>query len=207
MSKRLNVDDPKVFDTWRKLYYDLSEAEQEQFGIDMEAKYPHQVSFNAKNFSKLFTNGEPVNVLEVGGWKGELAAKMLSEFTCINNWTNIDYCKPATEKTICKDARYKVLYPNRFHWFKDTRFTSYDVFIAAHVIEHLTAEDLVSLIDCMSEIKTVMFEAPITRGGQGWSGYLGTHILEWGWDKVNEQMQKHGYMPQEINQHCYLYKK
>ncbi len=205
--KRLNVDDPQVFDTWRQLYYDLTEAEQEQFGIDMEAKYPHQVSFTLSNYELLFqSTATPNAVLEIGGWKGELATEMLSRFSNISSWTNIDYCKPATEKTICTDPRYSVIYPDCFHWFRVDRHTQHNVFIAAHVIEHLTSKDLVALMDYITGIPIVMFEAPIPmQGPVNWTGYVGTHILEWGWQEVNAEMEKRNYVPNKINDNCFLY--
>lgn len=217
MTKRLDVNDPNVFDKWRSLYYDLSEAEQEQFGYDMEEKYPHQASFTPSNFESLFTNQVKIgnSVLEIGGWKGELASQMLAKFPeGISSWTNIDYCKPATEKTVCKDPRYKVIYPHRFHWFKDPVGQTLppenpvpDICVSAHVIEHLTNEDLASLIEFISPIRTVMFEAPIARDHNDWRGYIGTHILTWGWNQVNAAMAASGYRATEVNPYCFLYEK
>ncbi len=203
--KRLDVTDPNVFDTWRKLYNDLTLFEQEQFGRDMEAAYPHQQSFTLGHYTDLLHRFASPRIIEIGGWKGELATACLEQAPWIQSWHNIDYCAPAVEKTTCKDDRYIASCPTHFHWFKDKREVNADLLIAAHVIEHLTDEDLESLILWIKGIPAVIFEAPIGRGESDWTGYIGTHILKMGWARINELMDLAGYKNEQISPHCYFY--
>ncbi len=207
--KRLEVKDPLVFDKWRDLYYDLTHDENIQFGYDMEAAYPGQASFNPLVFEQLFQRFPGFHrVLEIGGWKGELAHHCLSKFA-LANWTNIDMCKAAVEKTVPMGAlatKYNPIFPSSFEWFNDKRESGYDICISAHTIEHLTGKHLVSLIDYVKGIPVVMFEAPIPLTGRSdWKGYFGTHILELSWADINLEMEKRGYQVEKINDWCFLY--
>jgi len=195
--KRLDVNDPKVFDKWRELYYDLTHEENIQFGYDMEAKYPGQASFDAPGIQAILSTVEnkPNKVLEIGGWKGELA-----QCTCAQSpgdflsWTNIDMCKAAVEKSVhVSSVPYRAHFPDRFDWFISPREEWFDVCISAHSIEHLTDKHLLQLMDWIKGIPVVIFEAPITNTGQTWDGYFGTHILEMGWTRLNQEMAARGY--------------
>lgn len=206
-TKRLDVNDPNVFDKWRALYYDLTLEEQEQFGRDMEEKYPHQQSYTLSNFEHLFNRFPGCHVLEIGGWKGELADTCLKKFD-IKGWHNIDYCRAAVEKSICHPARYSAYCPSNFFWFKGDRSHMADIAIAAHVIEHLTDEDCFDLMRYLNGISRIMFEAPIAMNGETtWDGYIGTHILKMGWDKICDHMKSMGYSVEQINPHCFLFTK
>lgn len=206
---RLNVSDPLVFDKWRELYYDLTQDENIQFGYDMEAAYPGQASFDPKVFEGLFARYPGYHrVLEIGGWKGELARHCMDRFN-LANWTNIDMCKAAIEKSVDmgKNAtKYHPFFPSSFDWFKDKRESSYDICVSAHTIEHLTGPHVMNLIDYVSGIPKIMFEAPIPLTGRSdWKGYFGTHILEFSWADINPAMEKRGYQVEKITDWCFLY--
>lgn len=201
--KRLNLDDPNVWNLWRELYYDLTEAENIQFGNDIFARYPGQASFNPFNFDfaikkHLERLPVPPKVLEVGGWRGELAQHCFSKHE-IWSWHNIDMCKAAVDNSLpiqkhdkCSPG-YTSFFPGDFDWFKKPRLEDYDMFVSAHTIEHLTDDHFLQLMDYAMGIPIVLLEAPITNEGQKWDGYIGTHIMEMGWERVHKEMAARGW--------------
>jgi len=209
--KRLDVGDPDVFNKWRSLYYELTHEENIQFGYDMEAKYPHQASFDVKPFQKMFdrVGADRISVVEIGGWKGELAKQIFSSHGgMIHSWFNIDMCKAATEKTVdMTGIPYSVRFPDSFDWFKHRRDQPFDVCVSAHTLEHLTGKDVLTLLDWMNLIPVVMLEIPISEEGQSWDGYEGTHILEFGWKRIREEMEKRHYNATKITDWAYCFER
>lgn len=204
--KRLDLKDPQVWNKWRELYHDLTHEENQVFGRDIEAEFPTQDHATHSNYDLLFQRyPETARVLEVGGWKGHLAKYCLGKYP-ISHWVNIEYCEAAACRHVVLDSRFEVWTPENFHWFRARNIQGeWDAFIAAHVIEHLVDEDLVSLIEYLKGIPVVMFEAPISRTENDWTDYGGTHILKIGWNGVNDLMKSAGYKAEEINESCFLY--
>lgn len=206
--KRLNVEDSNVFDTWRELYSELTDAEQSQFYDDIEAKWPWQQHFHPEWFSKAFEDGRLVSVLEVGGWKGELASQMLAKFSNITSWHNIELCKKATDKTVPMSRLvYTFENPTAFTWFKEPRTKDADIFISAHTIEHFIDSDLWDLLTWASGIRLICLEAPISFHQNDWKGYGGTHILKAGWAEIISFMDNLGYDSEMVSVHCFFFHK
>ena len=207
MSKRLDLKDPKVFDTWRSLYNELTDAEQHDFYNALERKYPTQTQHHRDYFVQAFEGTKPLRVLEAGGWKGELAAWALKTFPNIKKWTNIEFCKNAffSPDQLWHD-RYSVHSCKDFKWWKQPRYIDADVFVSAHMIEHISDADLLELLDWCDGIPLICLEAPIKEATSDWTGYIGTHILEMGWEKISEYLDDKGYKRQKINHECSYYR-
>ena len=94
-------------------------------------------------------------------------------------------CKAAVDKSLVID-KYTPIFPDDFEWFKKPRIEQYDVCVSAHTIEHLSDEHLIHLINHISGIPVVMFEAPIGEYSNDWRGYFGTHMLQIGWNQITE---------------------
>lgn len=205
---KFDLNDKDVWDKWRAAYNTLSDADQLEFANAIAAKFPTQQHATRSHFDKLF--GElsgPASVIEIGGWKGELADYCLKNYPLINEWLNVEFCSVAAENYVCSHPKYEVLIPYRFDWFKiPMPVESFDVALAAHVIEHLSDEHLGELVHTLSGIKTICFEAPIGEHENNWSGYEGTHILKMGWQGVNALMRKQAYAPQKLSDTCYIYR-
>jgi hypothetical protein len=206
---KLDLDDPYVFDKWRENYSVMTNQEHLEFCNRAEARFPSQQHFTASNFEALFRDKSPwmPRVLEIGGWKGELAQHCSSRFE-IESWLNVDFCVAALQKTVDMGDflyRYGFSCPDTINWFNSPRIRDYEVCISSHTIEHLSDEHLLQLIDYISGIPMVMFEAPIGDVENDWRGYLGTHILKMGWNGVNEAMSSRGYEVERINEFCFFY--
>lgn len=234
--KRLNLDDPQVFNKWRELYDELTDEEQITFANECEDRFPSQQHFTPSNFEDFFEdieeerlakeielNGDQTDddkakfkirtkvigpsVLEVGGWKGELAQLILSKYPMLGDWHNIDICQQAVTKTSCNDHRFSNHVPSQFRWFERKREGKYQVCVVSHSIEHFSDKDFIGLATFIAGIPTVIFEAPIKLEHDDWSDYLGTHILRMGWLGVAEVMGGLGYKSQKINDSCMVFQK
>lgn len=212
--KRLNIDDPNVWNKWRELYDELTDKEHADFLNDSEARYPNQKSFKFENYDYLFnlTNNHNCRVVEVGGWRGELAHECLSKHN-ISTWLNIDLCSSALDKIatneLRNDPRYIGFRPNKFRWFEGNRIIHSDVLISAHTIEHLSDKDMIKFMYWLKDISIVMLEAPIGMSrvpSSHWHNYLGSHKLEMGWDEINALMELLGFSVELVNNECFLYR-
>lgn len=133
-------------------------------------------------------NYEDWDVIEFGGWRGAMAASVLSEFPMLGNWTNYDICPSANVDSDCDDSRYAVFIPSKFIW-ETERPVSGDIFASSHAIEHLTAGHLNLLFRWLPDsIQWMYLCAPIQASTteEKWQDYGGTHILEIGWEQVVE---------------------
>ncbi len=202
----IDVNDPQVFNKWRAAYETMTDEEHLLFCNAAEAKWPTQKSFTYSNFESLFKKAPPnLSVVEIGGWKGELAEKCLSNFP-IEKWSNFDFCGAAIGKTIPSDKRYIAYLQNSPAWFRNYRKEEFDVCVSAHMIEHLSDAHLIELLDWIKGIPVVIFEAPLLDGENNWHDYYGTHILKMGWDKIKDEMSLRGYIPERLNQHCFIFR-
>lgn len=197
---------PTSFNDWRRDYYKLTVQEQKAYHNKLEAEYPIQ---NHGDYSALNTFLSSLNsnikVLEMGGWKGDMAKRMLSERFHLTSWTNIEICPNAAKKSIIEDIRYKVIVPEQFDWWNYFfRFEEYDAFIALHVIEHLTYEHVSQLLNRV-KCKYLYFEVPLSEA-QSWDNYGGTHIFDRSNDDLTKLILSSGYKTKQIyNSTCKSY--
>lgn len=204
------LSDPKFWDRWRELYDSFSHEENIEIGNALEAAYPYQVSFNAELFENFFSAVLPgARVLEIGGWKGELAKHLLEKNPGIEHWHNVDMCRAAVLKTVPMGAnshRYTSEFPGSFDWFKTQRASAFDIAVSAHTIEHLSDAHLKDLIAFLAGIPLIVFEAPISKkSGASWAGYPGTHILSMGWDEIETLMRARGYQATQLSPWAFSY--
>lgn len=189
------------FDQWRERYDRLCYADQLEFYNQVETDHPLQHGYDIEKFSRFFTkilatSGE-LTVLEVGGWKGELAKEALEKYEQIRQWVNYEISAEAVKKSVCNDWRYVPLIPANFVW--NIPLVEADVFISSHFIEHIRASQLEMLFNNLpSSIKYIIIQAPLADEPTDWNGYFGTHILEVGWAGVNEMLDKLGFKLAEI---------
>ena len=208
--KRLNLNDPEVWNKWRALYFDLTEKENIQFGYDIFEKYPNQQSFTLSNYKLLeqeFVTS--TDVLEIGGWRGELAAHILAKNPTINTWKNIDVCKAAIDAIpATNDKRLHQIYPYCFEWWVNYHPSFLSVFnylVMAHSIEHLHHTHVDSLMQKVAGIRTIIIEAPISEHGDNWHNYQGTHIFDKGWGYIDSIMRVQGRSIEVLNESCRIY--
>lgn len=180
------------FNKWRKNYDKMTYQDQQKFYTKLLKAHPHQSQFS-KEYVPFFlnwTNEPSLFVLELGGWDGELAQKMMYQFQNILRWDNYELTELAKEISVCKDTGYTVRVPDDFMWNVKIP-DEFNVFIASHVIEHIKAKELEKLITNLPKgIKYIYFESPIGQDWDNgdWTDDYSTHILEWGWKALNDCM-------------------
>lgn len=191
----MNTD---YFDNWRKNYKRVDHAKVYN---DIEQVYPEQAHFDLSMFTQAFDIVKPKKVIEAGGWKGDLAAMFISR---VDSWVNVEICDNAIANTKCHHQNFLNHNPGRFDWFKDFDF-SCDLFTSTHFIEHLSNEHFNLLVERIKSVPFIYIESPLKNEGEEWHGYLGTHMLTYGWDKIKELLNTHEVVIDEP--YCKLFRK
>jgi hypothetical protein len=213
----IDMKDPNCWNEWRLRYQDLTGQEHIDFYNQLAEHYPEQKSFTLSNYDYLFSilKGS-AEVIEIGGWKGELADYCLKKYD-IKSWKNIEICEPAIKETVCQDSRYSVENPKEFWWwhrghdFQSDGDNDTKVLIASHFIEHLSNFDLQELISTsllFSHLpeKYIAIESPLSWQGQSWNDYVGTHALTLGWGGVDLLMCDGMFSPMVLNDSFRIYR-
>ena len=182
------ADLARDFDQWRRFYDDLTFEDQKAVYREVAELYPRQRAFNTAEAIVFMETHAPVHVMELGGWDGKLASILLDLYDWVESWTNYDL---VTVPWACHDARYHQEELLRPFW--ETPHPVADAFVATHVIEHMRYHELGALVRAIEKIPAVLIEAPIQRKPTIWHGYHGTHILEVGWNAVDQLFRRHGY--------------
>lgn len=184
---------PSKWDEWRARYPNLTVAEQQAAYDAAFDEDRNQRRFDARTLQALLERiGEPVSVVELGGWDGELAAEVFAATNGqVKTWRNYEISPKAVAATVCDDPRYKAVVPKRFYW--QTRRRG-DVFVASHVIEHLSLDHVRRTLDA-TDCRYVFLQAPLEAGPTDWAGYDGGHVLEVGWDGLDAELSARGFAP------------
>ena len=177
------------WDEWRREHANLTFADQQAFYSRVAEHYPHQQSFDAVAAHDVFDfiPEERLDVVELGGWDGALAAIMLSR-SDISRWTNYDLVEVPQ---VCRHANYRLELLRDYLWNQEP--VRGDVFVACHTIEHLTARELELLFSVLL-VPYVYLQSPLKFEPVDWAGYPGSHILEIGWNGVAELLQVCGFV-------------
>jgi len=180
-----------VFNEWRERYGKMSYAEMRAFYDRMEEIYPNQEYTDRGSIRKFLDMVEmeteqPIRVVEVGGWKGELGDHMMSGDDRIVEWLNIEVIQKALSEPVCKRDGYWAAVPPDYMWNVGWRYGIFNTAILGHVIEHIKAAELVRMLDVLKVVKFIYVEAPIRMKTKdvNWYDYLGTHVLEIGMEEV-----------------------
>jgi hypothetical protein len=175
---------PIDWDAWRREYAEgMSVAELRDFYSRVWELHRDQRCHSKNTCAVAIAEIRPRWVLELGGWDGELGKSMLDAYPEIRRWTSVEICPEAVRATRAReDPRLSVICPGDW-WFWERRWEC-DLFVASHVIEHMTAEELGRTF-CAVEAYAMYLEAPLEEHGRSWTGYAGSHILEEGWDWVD----------------------
>lgn len=178
------------FDLWRKNYDKLTYKQQLKFYNQVAIDHPLQRGFDEQQFEDFLAPLGEINVIEMGGWKGELAKYMLERLPKIRHWLNYEISEQAIIENICPYSPYEALIPSDFIW--NIELPKADVFVSSHTIEHIRASELDKLFSRLP-VKYIALQAPLADDGTDWSGYYGSHILEIGWDGVIAMLDRGGY--------------
>lgn len=179
------------WDDWRAKYETLDVTGQQAAYDEAFAEDRNQARFDDDTLRAFLDHiGRPVSVVELGGWDGELAAAIFARTNGqVRRWRNYEISPKAVEATVCNDDRYQAEAPEHFYW--ETRHEA-DLFVASHVIEHLSLDHVRATLDA-TDCRYVFLQAPLDDGPTDWTGYDGGHVLEVGWTGLTDELEARGF--------------
>jgi len=196
------------FNQWREQYREMTFKENQEWYDRLEKDHPWQQHFDATKVADFIrhtsTQLGSVRILELGGWKGDLAEIIRKNYpnvwSNIVYWDNHDICLTAIEKNVCHDPKYNAFGIDRQLWELAMLLRPYNIFIGSHVLEHLTTSEIKQLIPFLVKYKIqyLYLHVPITEQALGekiWNNYYGNHILEIGWVQLEQLLRKYKYTP------------
>lgn len=182
------------WDAYRAAYPEMTYPELVAFHRRVWDAYPCQEYHSADLLARFFAPGVARSVIEVGGWRGEAAAATLAAHPEMVRWDNFEVCAEAVAASVPTDPRYHATAPDRWPWeiALDRR---YDTAVLAHVIEHMLAAQLRTLVAWMSDagVRRMYIESPIRDTPLAWRHSTSAHVLEWGWNEVISFLADEGY--------------
>lgn len=198
MPDNAEINWKQIFNDYRK-NYDKLPLENHKALYEVIAKFfPEQKQYDYKSvftfLSELINKGD-LSVLEIGGWKGDLAQKVLDSSlnNFITKWLNYEICDAAI-KAGFSHKKYKTASPP-----VKINYKRHNVLIMSHVIEHMQFNQFKDMMDEIKKakypIKRIYIDAPISEyiANVNWHDYMGTHVLEVGWNEIEAELLKHGY--------------
>ena len=184
----------ELFDRWREQYDTMSLQDQTEFHREFYKRWTivhqHGDDFPVDAFFDALAS-ELVGVLEIGGWDGAAAKRILPKHANILEWLNVEFCEEAVEGSVCDDERYVAEVPARWPW--ENLYQGYNVLFMQHVIEHMKFDEFKRLLDVCPEVEWVFIQSPLDMGPHDWTGYPGCHILEVGWAAIEQHMNSKGF--------------
>lgn len=158
------------FNLYRESYPTMKYEEKVRWHSVAYAEYPEQMHFNNNALRRLLVSSN--DVVEMGGWRGDAAARMLYGFHHIRSWRNYELCTEARENSNCNDIRYRALEP-------PTTFADADTFIASHVLEHLSEEEIVDTLErAKREVEWIYVDCPVDDDVEDSTSY---HVVSNAW--------------------------
>lgn len=187
------------FDRWREQYDEMSYTQQLIFYDQVENDHPRQSSFDLEAWRRFFAYIDGVlvgayRIIEIGGWKGEMANEIIDHYPAIDEWINYEISREARSKTVCLSPRYRVIVLNDYIW--NIPLPGASVFVASHMIEHIREWQLIKLLDNLPDnVQFIGLEAPINESdiSRDWAGYHGSHILEVGWQQIIDYLRMNNF--------------
>ena len=184
-----------LFDVWREKYDEMTLEDQTEFHREFYKRWTvvhqHGDDRPVDEFFKLLDSDEPQYVLEIGGWDGAAAARILPDYGNIHEWRNVEFCEEAVVGSVCTDERYYPQVPEVWPW--EAEYLGFNVLFMQHVIEHMKFDQFKALMGACPDIDWVFIQSPLDMGPHDWTGYPGCHILEVGWNDIEEHMNSLGF--------------
>jgi len=169
------------WDAYRAAYDGMTYGEQVAFYDRVWELHPEQHHYDAEACAAFLEDVAARNIVEIGGWRGELATEMLARFPKIRRWHNIELCRGAVMATVCDDPPYTTQVPGNWAW--TMIYEPGQVLVAAHVIEHMTLAQVELLLTAIRP-RAAFIQSPLTEEGEDWAGYTGSHVLRAGWREI-----------------------
>jgi hypothetical protein len=185
-----------LLDRYRKRYDSYTFEYKKKKAREWLRKYPYQAHFDYVPVSHWLENiaDKPTSVVEIGGWRGDLANLALSSYKYIERWHNYDLLEDNGSQK-CQDPKYKLVSLKDYVWNLSPG-AEYNSLVATHMIEHISWSEFKELVHWIPEsVNSVLFEAPLPESAENhdWSGDFSSHVFEKGWEQVISEMAKNRF--------------
>lgn len=171
------------WDGWRARYRTMTAEDQAQFYAAAADAHPDQVHYNLAA-AKRAIHGH-AHIVEIGGWRGELADDVLTAFSTVKGWENREI---APVEPACHDPRYRQVQA----WGHEDIIGN--VLVMSHVIEHMLLEDVRRIP--FERFACVYIDAPLPMDGPAdWRGFTGTHIADFAWRDLDVLLAERDHAP------------
>jgi len=158
-------------DVYRDFYPSMSRREKVDWHSRLWREHEDQSHFNGDAVAEFFDGiGHPLSVVEVGGWRGECAEFIISEFPDkIWFWRNHELCVEARGASVCSHGQYKALAP-------PARYSGADVAVFSHVLEHMSEVEIVATVtEAMKHVNFIYVDGPEACRAQGSTSF---HVVD-----------------------------
>ena len=183
-----------LFDVWRENYDKMTLQDQTEFHREFYKRWTvihqHGDDRPVDEFFEMLED-KPYYVLEIGGWDGAAANRVLPADGNIREWFNVEFTEEAVLAPVCHDDRYRAEVPEVWPW--EAEYLGFNVLFMQHVIEHMKFDQFKRLLGVCPDVEWVFLQSPLDMGPHDWTGYPGCHILEVGWDAIDEFMAESGF--------------
>ena len=181
------------FDVWRDHYPSLSIEDLIWINTAIFHFYPRQAHYNLHEINALFgeVKQDGARILELGCFRGELAAQILAIHAEIEIWIGMDISYHAISNPAVKDKRYLGI--KLTDWIFNTSLIPIDIMIASHTLEHFDGDQIKKVFRWAhkSTIQFIVVEMPFSISR--WSGYRGSHIYQGSKTDLIELAEGSGY--------------
>lgn len=196
-------------DKWRKNYSRMTYDDQRKYYNTILNLTCDQRQYTIEYIEKPFNNmlkDKELKIIELGGYQGELAHRILRKYSNIVAWDNFEITDRARTNSVCNDGRYRPIITNEFLW--DIGYVAleekYNVFLSSHTIEHISTADFKKLVDtvirhCDYCILEIPMPYNVPKNDLNWKGFDGTHILDIPWEEILEILYRAGFTQFELS--------
>lgn len=199
------IDWITIFNDYRKNYDTLPFENHVKLYEIISKFFPSQEQYNLDAVNSwIETLPKPVRILEIGGWKGELARKILETHgERITSWMNHDICNEAIIEGYKGDKYISI--PLRGFLSFTQGMCETDALLMSHSLEHMKFREFESFMNGIKQkeypIRHIYLDVPIAEKDRdvNWENYSGTHVLDVGWETIEALIFSHGYLKTSHN--------
>ncbi len=195
----------ELWNTYREKYELLSFEDRKRLAAIWYEKLVDQKCFKPNPMLEAFAwltrvmQDEKLSIVELGCWRGNLAQLILNSTIGPKTkfWLGFDISEPAIANVHTKHTKF---HPYALQtWFHKTEMPKFNTFVASHVFEHLTLDEIDKVIHKVQRQGAVnlILEIPMYSDNPEyvyeWANYCGGHVLIGSRNDVVKRIRAFGY--------------
>lgn len=199
MNKKQLVDVARAldFDWFREHYDELSFDDLKLLYSIWHEIYPDQHFFDAEFFMGCFdkivieTGRNDLNVVELGGYDGSLALKLLEKHPNMK-WLNIEMLPQKKAIGLYRYNYWEYVLSKQI-WEECLNIKPCDVFLSSETLEHFSGREVQRILGFITENEAayLIIQASIKPHPYTWRGEIAAHVLTLTQDNIKIMLRKH----------------